>query len=236
MINVKQYGAQRTGTNYLKRLIELNFENVTVFGSVLGWKHGMYETGNGYQHTCSSHREWIKNKTKNGKVYSVDNHVLSYTPEQLEQACDNLHYLISVKDPYAYIVSYKRFRANKQPWNEQHVIKWIQQYLDCYAVWRTLYDKQPEACYIVDYKQLIHNRDVVLSSIQSKFRLERKHSDFVDENKTVNASTDHGLIIDRNTQFNIDYYTEQRYMQEIPDNIKDLLFEKLETCPVISRC
>ena len=126
--------------------------------------------------------------------------------------------------------------ANKQPWNEQHVIKWIQQYLNCYTTWRTLYDKQPGACYIVDYKQLIHNRDVVLSSIQSKFRLERKHSDFVDENKTVNASTDHGLIIDRDTQFNIDYYTEQRYMQDIPGDIKDLLFEKLESSPVISRC
>jgi hypothetical protein len=37
----KQYGEQRTGTNYLKRLIELNFTDVLVFGSVLGWKHGM---------------------------------------------------------------------------------------------------------------------------------------------------------------------------------------------------
>ena len=68
----KQYGEQRTGTNYLKSLLEINFKGVTVFASVLGWKHGMYETGNHkerwYMHKdksfpefeCDSHKEWVK--------------------------------------------------------------------------------------------------------------------------------------------------------------------------------
>ena len=38
----KQYGELRTGTNYLKRLIELNFKDSIIFGSILGWKHGTY--------------------------------------------------------------------------------------------------------------------------------------------------------------------------------------------------
>ena len=220
MTHFKQYGSQRTGTNYLKRLMEINFENVIVFGSVLGWKHGMYETGNGHQHKCHSHEQWIKDKTReDGRVYSVDNYPLKHTPEQLHQACDNLHYLISCKDPYAFVVSYKRFRANKQPWNEDKVTRWIYTYLQQYARWRRLYERVPDKCIMVDYEQLICNRDVVLSTIKSKFDLTQKHENFRNEQRVVGASTDHGLII-KKSDFDTTYYTDKQYMQEIPDNIR----------------
>ncbi len=220
MMYFKQYGAQRTGTNYLKRLMEINFEQVTVFGSVLGWKHGMYETGNGYQHKCHSHEQWIKDKTReDGRVYSVDNYPLKHTPEQLHEACGNLHYLISCKDPYAFVVSYKRFRANKQPWNEDKVTRWIHTYLQQNARWRRLYDRAPDKCIMVDYEQLICNRDVVLSTIKSKFGLTQKHEQFRNEHRVVGASTDHGLII-KKSDFDTKYYTDKQYMQEIPDNIR----------------
>ena len=218
----KQYGAQRTGTNYLKRLIELNFEQVTVFGSVLGWKHGMYETGNGYNHTCDSHEQWIDKQTRDERVYSVDNHALRHTPEQLRQACDNLNYLISVKNPHAYVVSYKRFRAKKQPWRESQVKQWVQLYLRLYTQWRQLYDQQPDRCFMIDYDQLILRRDTVLQSIQTKFELVQKHDNFRDETRVVNASTDHGLIIARDS-FNIKYYQDREYMNELPNNINSLI-------------
>lgn len=227
MTYFKQYGAQRTGTNYLKRLMEINFEQVTVFGSVLGWKHGMYETGNGHQHRCHSHEQWIKDKTReDGRVHSVDNYPLKHTPEQLHEACDNLHYLISCKDPYAYVVSYKRFRARKKPWDENQVINWIVAYVKQYNKWQELYNRHADRSMMIQYDQLICNRDVLLSTMQAKFNLVKKHDTFINEDKVVNASTDHGLIINK-TQFDIRYYTERQYMDEIPDNITRVITRTL---------
>jgi len=218
----KQYGAQRTGTNYLKRLVELNFKNVTVFGSVLGWKHGMFETGNGYQHKCDSHKQWVDDKTKYGDVYSVDQHRLKYTPQELHDACERLNYLISIKNPYAFVCSYKNFRAKKQPWNESKVIDWLKNYLDCYSRWKDLYNNNSGCSILVDYDDLICNRNIVLAKIQTKFKLEKKHEEFVQESKTVKASTDHGLLISKE-KFDTDYYSERRYMDEIPDGIERLI-------------
>lgn len=39
---LKQYGAQRTCTNYVKVLLEQNLQDVTVLASILGWKHGAH--------------------------------------------------------------------------------------------------------------------------------------------------------------------------------------------------
>ncbi len=236
MVYFKQYGSQRSGTNYLKRLIELNFEDTVVFGSVLGWKHGMYETGNGYRYVCDSHESWIDKQTQpNGAVHSVDNYALKYTADQLIEASSQLNYLISVKDPYAYVVSYKRFRAAKQPWSQQQVIKWLDQYLLCYSRWRELYNNKPHRCHFVNYEQLVQNKDIVLSCLKQKFSLVSKHDSYVDEHKIVDASTDHGLLINKK-QFNAAYYTNRQYMQEIPQDIKTTVTDKLKNHPVKLRC
>lgn len=231
----KQYGAQRTGTNYLKRLVELNFKNVTVFGSVLGWKHGMFETGNGYQHKCDSHKQWVDDKTKSGDVYSVDQHRLKYTPQELHDACERLNYLISIKNPHAYVVSYKRFRAKNQPWNARQVEQWLQHYLNMYSTWRQLYDKHVDTSIMIEYEQLLRNRDTVLRMIQSKFQLQSTHDVFQDEVQPVKASTDHGLLIDKHKQFDANYYLNHEYMNEIPDNMITLVNRILDQTQLM-RC
>jgi hypothetical protein len=52
MTYFKQYGLQRTGTNYLRFLIEDNFLDTHVFMSILGWKHSLFN---------SSQDRWAKN-------------------------------------------------------------------------------------------------------------------------------------------------------------------------------
>lgn len=224
----KQYGAQRSGTNYLKRLIELNFKDVTVFGSILGWKHGMYETGNGKKFTCGSHEEWIDKQIKpDGKVASVDRFPLKYTPEELRSACKELKYLISVKDPYSYVLSFKNFRAKKRDWNKDQVDRWLTEYLTSYNDWDDLNKRYPDRCYIIRYDLLLSNRDSILSSIQSKFNLQRKENPFIDEPRKVNASTDHGLLISK-SNFDRDYYIEKKYMLELPEDIIDMITSRLQ--------
>ena len=40
---IKQYGIQRSCTNFVKVLLENNLENTTVLTNVLGWKHGPHK-------------------------------------------------------------------------------------------------------------------------------------------------------------------------------------------------
>lgn len=222
MVYFKQYGPQRSGTNYLKRLIELNFKEVTVFASILGWKHGMYETANGYRWPSESHADWINRKTKNGKVYSVDNYALKYTPEELLAATNDLNYLISVKDPYAFIVSFKKFRARNQDWNADKVKNWLNiQYLNNYTNWINLYRANTDKCMFIDYTSIItdNSRQDTLLKLANKFSLNIEDTKFKSESRTVKASTDHGLIIGKDS-FNSTYYLNQEYMGELPDDIR----------------
>lgn len=40
MLKIKQYGIERSGTNYLRQLLEDNVIDVIVYVNKLGWKHG----------------------------------------------------------------------------------------------------------------------------------------------------------------------------------------------------
>jgi hypothetical protein len=79
---------------------------------------------------------------------------------------------------------------------------------------------------MIDYDQLILCRDTVLQSIQAKFDLVRKQENFREEARVVNASTDHGLIIARDN-FNIKYYLNREYMDELPHNINNLITDMM---------
>jgi hypothetical protein len=228
VIHFKQYGVQRSGTNYLKRLVELNFEDVVVFASILGWKHGMYETANSHadKFQSESHEDWIAKKTKGGKVHSVDNHILrQYTPEYLLNACQDLKYLISTKDPHAYIVSFKKFRARKQPWDEKKVKAWLNGYLESHKQWNKLYQDYPDQCCLIKYEDLLSDKDVVLKSIQTKFGLVQKHDKLLNEERICRASTDHGLMYNK-SKFDPSYYLDKRYLDDMPENIRELVAQE----------
>lgn len=208
----KQYGELRTGTNYLKRLIELNFEDCTVFGSVLGWKHGTYDLNNREDRT-SSHKEWVEKKTRDGVVYSVDDLPLRYSPDMLVDCIDHLNYIFSIKKPIPFILSYKKFRLPNKPLTDQHIINLCRRYNDRYRTWLSMY--LVSGGVIVPYESLIMDIGHILLSLELKYGLERTNNTFTDESSPVKASTDVGLIIDRKSKFNKDYYLAEEYMKEI---------------------
>jgi len=74
---------------------------------------------------------------------------------------------------------------------------------------------------IVPYESLIMDIGHVLLSLELKYNLDRVHSTFVDELSPVKASTDIGLIIDKKSKFNKDYYLTEEYMKDIsPHHIR----------------
>ena len=237
----KQYGEQRTGTNYLKSLLELNFKKTIVFASVLGWKHGMYETSNYKERwymsgnkvlpefECESHEQWIKKMTKGGSVYCVDNYKLPFSIKELEHACDHLNYIFMIKDIYGFIYSFKKFRHPKMTWQEITDRGWIEQWCDRYEMnyrnWIEVYEKNKTNSIFVRYEDLIVNKNKILNQFKFKFNLTNEHEGYVDEQRVVKASTDMGLI---KTQegFNKKFYIDRLYMDELPNSVKIIIDHK----------
>ena len=211
----------RTGTNYLMRLINLNFKHVQVFASVLGWKHGLYDLGNARDDT-KSHVEWVNKKTKGGVVYSVDNlPLLKHTPDQLIQACEHLNYIISIKKPVPFILSYKKFRQPNRDLTDDTIKMLCSRYNSNYRMWLELYENNTGM--IVAHESVLLDYKHVLFNIQTQFNLQPSHNKLIDENKTVKASTDIGLIIDKQSNFNKDYYLNEEYLKELTDHQLNLI-------------
>lgn len=222
----KQYGEIRTGTNYLMRLIELNFKSTTVFGSILGWKHGTYGLTNCIDSTIN-HEDWIKQKTKNGVVYSVDNYPVKYTPVELLRSLKYLKYIFSIKKPQAYVVSYKKFRFPKRPLDRNMIEMICNRYNDRYRVWKEMYITNKHNSIVVPYESVIHDFSHVLFSLQSQFNLQCKHSKYINERNTVKASTDVGLNIS-NQQFRADYYLNEYYLDELSSDQINLINDNID--------
>jgi len=226
MIYFKQYGEMRTGTNYLKRLMELNFKGVNVLGSVLGWKHGMYDLTNSRDET-SSHLEWLEKKTRNNIVYSVDNlPLIKHKYNDLKNACDNLNYLISIKKPVPFILSYKKFRLPNKPLPVNVVLDLCDRYNKKYRDWLTLYEHNnamfvAHESVLLDYKHVLFN-------IETCYNLKRINSKLLDENRPVKASTDIGLIIDKSTKFDKDYYLHEKYLKDISNEYVDIINDNID--------
>lgn len=223
----KQYGEMRTGTNYIKRLLELNFDNVCVLGSVLGWKHGMYETRNGPDST-TSHIDWLNKQHKNGRVHSVDGYPLKFNYEELKRAIPKLNYIFSIKPPFAFVVSYKKFRFPKKKLHDTVVKNLCVRYNESYAAWKEMYIKNEFRSFIVPYETLLTDMTHILFNFENTYKLNRKLPKYVDETSPVNASTDHGLLIDNKKKFNKDYYIESEYMDELSQDHVNIIWDNID--------
>lgn len=217
---IKQYGEIRTGTNYLKRLIEINFVDAHVFGSILGWKHGMYDVSNSRDDT-KSHEEWVKRKSKHGVVFSVDGYPLRYSPKVLLAAIPNLGYIFSIKKPIPYVLSYKNFRFPNKKLTPTIVKNMCERYNKSYYNWLELYRQNEAKSIIVPYESLIRDINHILLNLDIKFGMTKRHPEasYVDEASPVNASTDVGLLVDKKSQFNKKYYLEEEYLSNITDDL-----------------
>ena len=158
MIFFQQYGARRTGTNYLQALVEYNFNDVLLL-STFHWKHGHRK----------SHNEMIK------RVYPQypDTDVVSLHCykgicgknddmfEYLSNAVidDKIKTIVSVKDPYAWIESVWRWSANTKEKNVEEY-----GYIDLNKGYEML-NYQPE---ILKFTLLMTD---ILTGVQSMMRL-----------------------------------------------------------------
>jgi len=218
----KQYGAQRTGTNYIKRLLELNFSNAVVFSNLLGWKHGLYHLkSHRNSEQAANHLDWINKKynPKINKVLCSDEICSSYSKSELEKACSKINYIISYRPLAAYIYSYKIFRHPKKTFYDINIEKLCKEYVEDYKTWFLLPNSiKINSIDLLDDEKLYE----ILNNIKNKFDLQPKNENFLNEKRIIKASTESGLIID-SQEFDKDFYLEKKYLKLIPNDIKKII-------------
>jgi|1_EtaG_2_1085319.scaffolds.fasta_scaffold05871_6 hypothetical protein len=124
MIVFHQYGARRTGTNYIQALLEENFKNILVLSSVF-WKHDYAPSFERYKKRIFPNfptlspiiQDCFRLETQNPDFpkgmppWRLKRKDLSTLFQEYVGAAlsDNINTLITIKDPYAWIESMLRW-------------------------------------------------------------------------------------------------------------------------------
>jgi hypothetical protein len=219
----KQYGAQRTGSNYIRRLLELNFSNIVIFSNTLGWKHGLFHLKS-YRNSeqASSYLDWIEKKynPETDRVLCSDNYPTRYSKFELQKACINLNYIISYRPISSYVYSYKNFRFPKKNWQDINVEQICKEYIEDYKIWFSLPNIiKINSLDLLEEEKLFN----ILDNIKNIFDLQLKNKNLINETKIVKASTDGGPVVEQNSEFDKSLYLEKKYLELIPSNVKKII-------------
>lgn len=96
---IKIFGIERSGTNYLQKLLQMNFNDLLVFTNGFGWKHGKPQDPD----------KWIKSKECLEKDY------FSF----LRKENKSIDFIVIIKDPYYWHNSIKKFAKQKYDFHQQ---------------------------------------------------------------------------------------------------------------------
>lgn len=225
MTYIKQFGLQRSGTNVMKALIEVNYANTTVFANVLGDKHQK----SSWADMASS----LKNQEiVEGTFDKDDSGPLAKLIEDRD-----LNILINIKDPISWLESYYRYSLKKVlfvnpdadfPMSigfcKKNLAKWETNLLSWLAL-----TKEGNRCAIVRHVDILVNPESVLSLIEKQFKLtpardtlQTRFEGFAKRG----TDTMHGQeLINSNMKFDMTYHTEKKWKDNFPQIVLEFSIE-----------
>lgn len=119
---IQQYGKERTGTSYLKALLGRNFTDFVLFDNRLGSKYEPYLTVEqwmsergvvvrpAFESLLQEDKYWRARNVPNSDPFEWVHQPVSYEELlALRDGREMLHYVINIKDPYAFAVSANRW-------------------------------------------------------------------------------------------------------------------------------
>lgn len=207
---IKQHGVQRSCTNYIKFLIEQNCVDVTVLSDLFGDKHkrqlSVYDWS----------KPWLKecDRVDSGFITSVRD----------AYCTGRFHYMVCVKDPYAWYVSFARYRGKlKYGIDKQHLVASIKQWNQMYDNWLNgKYPARNSVLFVCCYDDFLDKKTgKSLDTLCDVFSLQRNGLLVTPQNQMQrggqhlspnNATTD--------TVFDLQYYQAKQYLDFYSD--KDL--------------
>lgn len=190
---IKQYGLRRTGTNYIRRLIDLNFKEISVLVHLIRSKHGQ-----AYLIQDKRYARWKRNQ---GDYYGVE----FLLNEKIKQNLENhlfqqkpVFHLISVKKPYSWIWSYHNHFLKNQEKTASLEIPFLYD-LDDKGIllasinrWNTInkghisfYNQHSTVTKIIQFEDLLNDFHKVLMQIAQQFKLTKSLQFPINEDKIL---------------------------------------------------
>jgi hypothetical protein len=229
---IQQYGKERTGTNYLKALLGRNFTDFVLFDNRLGSKHEPYRTAEqwmrergvvdrqAFERLLQEDEYWRTRNVPTSDPFEWVHQPVSY--EELLALCNGsatLHYVINIKDPYAYAVSVNRWNRSglrrfhqppsTDPLDLSLVTSQCALFNCAYRSYRRLIEDGRAV--LARYEDLLADCRPVLREIQERFHLEPAGSQLQDISETVAPSI--GIS---QSPFYKSYYVTREYMRALP--------------------
>ena len=219
MKEIKLYGLQRTFTNYLKFLLEKNYD-CKVFASIGGWKHGFYNlpdslgkeldvvicTKNPYAWLPSLHR-YLKD------FFEGDLPVFS---KWLRSPLVLFAYGLFNKGKIDY---YIRSANPVQHWNNMNYH------------WSTI-QLQSHKLITSRYEDILADAELEVEGMSEILEIQRKSKKFIDEERVFGKGDDAITLIEKK-KFNKKYYLEKKYLEKYDK--KDIEFVEQQLSPVVMK-
>jgi hypothetical protein len=217
MPHLMVYGLQRSGTNYMEKLLPSNFkdvhlENVAYHRSLPLHKHFRL-----YDEMYYVPEPKYLNNFSYPSFSDLDAHVQRLTGKEI------LHYVVVVKEPYSWYISYCKL-AQKNNW-PTYMKKWANQhYMIDYSLfvrkWLDFQAEAPDKVVVLRYEDLLADLEGSLEQIRTKFGLEMKHDSYQNFSK-VNMSKKFG---EKRRQ----YYLNKEFLNLLTDEELYVLTENLD--------
>jgi len=199
-IVIKQYGIQRSGTNYLEKLVKLNFSP----------RQALYLTN---QFQCKHHaidpavaREWL-----------ADNPRMEFLAADLP----TMAHTINVRDPMSWSLGFLKHRikigkpAGKLKEPEAHIAQLV--HLNrIYKNWRDYAEKHPERFLVIRFEDLLTDFTMPLREMAMKFSLTTRDLELHDvPQEVMSGGRMSKAIFDRR-----EYYAKKQYLKELTTRVR----------------
>lgn len=218
-IFIKQFGLQRSGTNILKALIEINYPNSRVLTMYLGNKHEIS--------TWESMAQSIN--TQNNVEFDLTEIERELIIKDIEER--NLPILIQIKKPISWLDSYFRYQKKKIQYldpeaNPSFDLSWAARSLSLWEAtvvsWLSLAKEYPDNCIIIEHMEMLEKPEEVLEKIACKFELIGSGKLISQINNAMKRGhyKVHGKdLIDPYHKFDPSYHTEKQWLQNYPEDV-----------------
>jgi hypothetical protein len=241
-IFIKQYGERRTGTNYVRNLLLLNFEEIIPLMHMLGDKHSAPVRLDLIWQTAASSPDpnWHF-------VYSASFNAPSLTTDLNDQALLNeiarlagpvteafthggLKYVICAKHPYAWLTSLSQYLgwsngSEPVPMERISLIRTeCERFNESYRSWLLLFRREPEDTILVRYEDLIDSPLPFLAEVERRFNVRRRSIyPLLPAGHVVPAHWDYSPPSSTTQTFDPRHYIERRYLRLISQELATVI-------------
>ncbi|HLJ74798.1 MAG TPA: hypothetical protein VKU62_09445 [Thermoanaerobaculia bacterium] len=249
-IVIKQYGERRTGTNYVRALMQANYPEALVLTYILGDKHSppapLDAIWDAAQSSVDPELEFVRRATLAVRSQNSHDGDITQLAEMRKRAAavaqaqrsGTMRFVITIKDPYAWIVSVARFHQwvhndveTLHDWDCDQLREMCLQYNRHYAAWRQLTQANPSRVAWIRYEDLLGGAEAAFRNVELTFGLSRER-DFVDLPERIEPSWWDHLPVLKSESFDRSYYLERRYFERLQPMHMDIIAATIDWAPL----